>query len=942
MSAAVLLAVAALGLAPDAPATGRLPPCASCLTWQVTTTQARRILFATEGLEGLDLLVADAPAPPPELAAVLRELRERGARAGLGLPLDASDGCWEAATEADFVVLILDAAASPSREQAFHVKARATGLRARRPGLRVGLDAGDAALARLWTTEVPAYVDFVVVPAGDPHAVRASERWQRTPASSAGDVLAASAQAAGGRVVAVWPGCGDALDAPFALLRVRELMPAALAPLPSVAVECSSERGDRAGPACEAAAFLHPAGDVIVLVQPRRAVTSLRITGGVPVGGDDAAPVRLYDLGSPWPPAALAGAGEGASARVALPALGTPFVLQFEGWGRAQGLFESGVDVVARRSLTVEEVLARHQGWAARQRRIVPRLISSGSLVIAFPAPGLSAPVTVTAQVTLYSGPHGTDVEQRDMRLNGLPLGGDVPRLPIVEPERVASVPLAITLDEAYRYRLDGEERVAGRRCHRVAFEPAQTGPAFRGRAWIDADEFALVKMEAVQAGLRGPIVSSQQTDEFAAMDHGGARLWLLARSEVHQVYEGPGHRTPIDRVLVVRRHEPDPPDFACRLAAAHASDAVMLRETASGWQYLRKPEVGERAGEPATEGTRVPAGKSAAVRTLAVGVLVDPNIGDPLPFAGAGYSDFDLLGTGTQLNAFLAGSFAQISWSAPSVLGSRWRLQAAAVASLVEYNDRVFRNGVEQYDENLRQRPARLALEVSRPLARGWRVRAGYELDYTRLRGSELTAPGFGVPESPLAHGLRLALEAQHGPWSASAWWRPARRQRWRAWGWPDDPEGGSLRRSYQRFGLTFGRNFVVSPRALGRVELAAMGGSGLDRFSRYSFDGFENRLTGYPVASVRYDRGLVARSSLSWQARPWMRLQAFADAAHVRDAGFGPRARTLAGLGAGLDVVLPGRSLLAAEWGWGPQGRDRDGQVGTHTLRLTAYRVF
>ena len=310
-----------------------------------------------------------------------------------------------------------------------------------------------------------------------------------------------------------------------------------------------------------------------------------------------------------------------------------------------------------------------------------------------------------------------------------------MPRLPIVEPERVAVPPLALALGSAYRYALRGVERVGARECYRVAFDtPPGARPGLRGQAWIEAAGFGLVRLRAVQTGLRGPIVSSEQTDEFAPREHAGATLWLLARSTVHQAYEGPAFRTAIDRVLEVREQEVDPPDFARRLAAAHASPAVMLRETENGYVYLKKAPAASAAGGGA--GTRVPAGKATAVGTLALGLLVDPNIGDPLPFAGGGYTDFDFLHTGTQLNAFLAGAFAQLSWQAPALFGSHWRLQMAVQASLVEYNDRVFRRGVEQYRENLRQRPARLALEVSRPLGARWRGRAGYELEYRGCAG--------------------------------------------------------------------------------------------------------------------------------------------------------------------------------------------------------------
>jgi hypothetical protein len=71
-------------------------------------------------------------------------------------------------------------------------------------------------------------------------------------------------------------------------------------------------------------------------------------------------------------------------------------------------------------------------------------------------------------------------------------------------------------------------------------------------------------------------------------------------------------------------------------------------------------------------------------------------------------------------------------------------------------------------------------------------------------------------------------------------------------------------------------------------------------------------------------------------------VRVQGLLDAARVRDAGYAFRPRTLVGVGAGLEAALPWRTLLAAEWGYGLQGRDANGRKGTQTLRLTAYRVF
>ena len=60
-----------------------------------------------------------------------------------------------------------------------------------------------------------------------------------------------------------------------------------------------------------------------------------------------------------------------------------------------------------------------------------------------------------------------------------------------------------------------------------------------------------MVRVTAVQTGLRGAIVASEQTDDF---EKGPEGLWLLARSDTRQMYEGAAHRTPIHRLLVLDR----------------------------------------------------------------------------------------------------------------------------------------------------------------------------------------------------------------------------------------------------------------------------------------------------------------------------------------------------------------------------------------------------
>jgi hypothetical protein len=602
--------------------------------------------------------------------------------------------------------------------------------------------------------------------------------------------------------------------------------------------------------------------------------------------------------------------------------------------------FAAGVEVVGSRELTVDEIVARHQAAAARQAAAVRTVIATGTLTLSFEAPGFSAPVTIGSDTTLFITPEATEIEQREIRINGLAFrGGAVPRLPIIEPERVASPPLMITLSNVYRYRLAGRDTLDGTLCYVVAFEPDPARPdtstgLFRGHAWIAADSFAMRKVSAAQTALRGPIVASEQSDEFREAAPG---IWLLAASDVRQMYEGAAHRTPIHRRLAIARNEINAPDFVQRRQRAYGSDSVMLRDTPEGYRYLRKSADGDRA-------TAVPslAGRADRVRTLAAGVIVDPNISVPLPFAGLSYVDFNFLHTGTQVNAFFGGTYGQFAFSVPSIAGSRWQFAGRGFAIASSYNDRAFVAGREQYDENIRQRPAQLALWFVRPLTPRLAVRVGYDLDYTHLAAGDGTAPDFIVPADQVVHGARLSLDVQRSGWNASAWWNAARRSGWRAWGRPGSDGYQPSRADFQRFGVTIARASVITPGLVGRLEGSWMSGRDLDRFSRYSFGTFDNRLRGYPSALIRYDRGVVGRTALAWSAGRFVRVDAFVDSAAVHDPGFGRGLRNYTGVGAALETPAPFGTLLAFEWGYGVRGVNSDGSLGTQVLRASAYKVF
>lgn len=119
-------------------------------------------------------------------------------------------------------------------------------------------------------------------------------------------------------------------------------------------------------------------------------------------------------------------------------------------------------------------------------------------------------------------------------------------------------------------------------------------------------------------------------------------------------------------------------------------------------------------------------------------------------------------------------------------------------------------------------------------------------------------------------------------------------------------------------------------------------MGGKDLDRFSRYSFGTFDNRLRGYPAALIRYDRGVAVRTAVAYAISRLVRMDGFVDSAAVHDPGFGRGLRNYTGVGGALEVPMPFGTLLAVEWGYGFRGVNTDGSLGTQVLRVSGYKVF
>jgi hypothetical protein len=906
-----------IGLVGTAQAQQRDPPDVPCVACQSLSLEPNQVSVLPDRLAGTRVLVRLAPgASAAAWSPALEELRRRGGTAGLhltGVPAD-DDPALAAPTD----TLVVEAGTGDPDRLAFELKRALTLVRGRRPTATLLIAAAPEMSAALRERGMDSYVDgFLPILS----LIRSPEELLSGVGRTRAWRLPTDPEAARAIVTAA--------------AELQTWLPAGLVPVTGRVLNCGAGRPLRP--------LLNPTTLDLVAVS-RSCPAPALVASDVP-----GATVERMDVGEASVFRVRANSGD---------------------------RFAEGVDVSAVRALTIEEIIARHQAAAARQAAEIATAIATGSLTLTFEAPGFVAPISITSQTTIYEdrGPRPAepgpreheriDLQQHEIRVNGVlftPRGG-VPHLPIIEPERAAAPPLAITLSDLYRYRLVARELLNGRDCYVVAFAPRdRRAPLFEGRAWIDAATFGMVRVSAAQTGLKGPITASEQDDDFRP---DAAGRWRLARSNVRQTYEGASVRTPIHRLLVIDRDEVNPPDFAARRAAAYASPDVMLRDTPEGFRYLKleagsgkreagsgKREAGSgkretdsgkpEAGSPKPE-TRVIAGRADRIRTFAFGVIVDPNISRPLPFAGLSYVDFNLFGTGAQFSGFFGGSYGQLAFSAPSLRGTRWQLAGRAFGIASSYNDRAFERGLEQYTLDIRQRPAQAAVWLLRPLSARTAVRLEYDWDYTKFGAGDVTDRAFTVPRNQNAHALRAGFDLQRAGWQASVWGSYARRIGWRPWGFITAADYAPRHADYQRFGVSLLRSQALSKRVTTRIEGAVMGGRDLDRFSRFAFGTFDNRLHGYPSALVRYDRGAVLRTAVAWSAAKVLRLDGFADTAEVHDPGFGPGLRNYTGFGAAVEAPAPFGTLVAVEWGFGLQGVNTTGGRGTHVVRISGYKVF
>ncbi len=524
---------------------------------------------------------------------------------------------------------------------------------------------------------------------------------------------------------------------------------------------------------------------------------------------------------------------------------------------KAGGETRAAVDVGATRGLSAEEIIARERAWDAGQRAKYETYSANLDTSLRFRIAEFQDSLDLTIRGPYFAAKgKPADWVWQEFFLNGVRWKGrTIPRLPILQPEKVTTLPLDIRLSEDYHYELSGETTIEERPAYRIDFRPkgaAADKPLYRGTAWIDRETFALLRRESIQLNLKGDTLSNVQTEYYRAVP---SRPEVVLPLEIRgqQVFSTAGRVTAIERYVVMSDVLIDPPDFASRLAEAYASKLQIVRDTDQGLRYLvpDKANPAERVVE-----------NGMTRRSLfgLTGVFYQRSSDYPFPLLGLQYFDFDLFGKQKQLSVFFAGVLLFANYSDPAFLGTRMDLGADLYGQAIPFVEQSYRGGEEILSERVKHLTEFGQVNLGLPIGPYFKTSLGLFGQWDNFQRDSDTGPNFVTPVDTMTYGAELRLAWNQDGYNLVAKGSYASRDHWEPWG--DSATSGydPSQKTYWKYSAELTKGFYFSKfRKLG-VSVSYLDGQRLDRWSRWDFGPFTTtKLAGFPSGSVRADSAIL-----------------------------------------------------------------------------------
>jgi hypothetical protein len=818
-----------------------------------------------------------------------------------------------------------------ARVAAFAVQVAATEVRTSREAIRVALG-GPAVIDQgrreeIYRADLAPYVDLVTTRDGGDAELSS---WLHRIDSSASVIVAASAADGGDAVRRVvdatlqdlgtdvalraWPAIGSTAAALRSLLPLSDLLADEVMLLdPAVAGLTLQVGGANVTPSLPHRLLFDSRTFATYLVYWGDAANQpLHMSLVLPVEGVPG----VHDVVAGGRAQATAVARDQGTGRVQAdaPLTGRPMVVDFNEGASEVMIERSGVS--AERQLTIGEIIARHQQQQRAQDAIVKNYIATVRMQQHFRPTvadnGMSSSYDVLTENRYFVAGADVEWEELSFSVNGSKFGVDRPPFPLLQPEKVLSLPLQLRFDAGYTYRLAGTERVDGFDCYVVKFDPVRMDSAlYKGTVWIDRKTFARVRVHAVQGGLAAPVISNEETQHYAPVVVGNRPVFLFNGLSARQIVLIAGRNLLVEKSVEFSDFRVNDAEFDRARGSARESDRVMYRETDRGLRYYVK-ENGRRV---------VSDRPTNHAKALALGTTIDPSYAYPLPMFGIDYLNFQFGSPDQQLAMLFAGVLAAGNIQRSRIGHTRLDASVDFFGIAAPSSDRVYNATTEAKGERVLTWPETTGLNLGWQATPFQKASFQYQFRFDGYTRDTTTAETFDVPSSTVTHGLGGAWEYRRGGYSLllnGSWFG---RASWEPWGARQPGEIAATTTSpstYEKYQASLSRDFYLSAFQKLHFNGAWFSGHDLDRFSRYQFGLFDDtRIHGVPASGVRYGELAMARGSYSLNVFEQYRLDLYLDQAWGRDdAGHGPW-DPITGFGTAVNLRTPWNTILRVDFG-------------------------
>ncbi|MFB3851141.1 MAG: outer membrane lipoprotein-sorting protein [Acidobacteriota bacterium] len=529
--------------------------------------------------------------------------------------------------------------------------------------------------------------------------------------------------------------------------------------------------------------------------------------------------------------------------------------------------------------IPVEFIIARHQAVEQSQSLLLSNYTADAEVDYHFKVPGTTGSVDVTfLNQFLYDPKAGARWVQKDLLVNGVKWKGKtIPELPIIEPEKINTLPLVLTLTRAYTYRLIKEEEFRGRMCYVIEFlpSPGQKVQDVSGKVWIDKENYLKRQIQIIQKNMTPPQVSNEEFDLYQIYEENGKGYNILSEIKAQQIFTVIGQTVTAEKEVYFRNIKINDEKFSEKVDEAFKSDAPILQDTEKGYRYLEKNP----------DGTRSVRWEEKTGRWAALGgAYYDESLDSPLPFIGANYFDYDYKKTKSQVNLFLAGAVNSFSFSKPDVF-PKFDFAVSGVFFLVSFKDRYFEEGIEQKNQELKTLKQHIFTSLGYRTTQFSKIRFTLDGSFIKFKETKKTDDYFKTPKDHFDIAYGLSYDYSRQGWQTAASFEGHKRSSWENWGFGFTDSEINKNKDYLTWDLTFGKTFYLKNFQKVGVSLSYLDGKDLDRFSKYQFTYMGAKsLSGFTGSGIRFEKGYITRVLYSFDVAKIIRFSSNIDYAKIK----------------------------------------------------------